>query len=452
MMSSPQAPTPTRRYGPLAMLLLAASPSESLVPLPMHTHQPSQRHAPPPHGPASWVRSACRRPRVSVELGSTATPVDSTSDTAADDDDSSPSASMREEWRPCLRDGAEAIDGSIDDLVDLLTEIRSQPFFRLYSVDLLASCAYMPQEIDECETQSCDLYPVDEEDVPSKILKVDTAEYGFELDGWVRWDMPTEDYYDAVSNPEAYTAYDGSLIWKFIHEKICFQKDLNTELWKLDFNRAVSGLHSSISAHIVEGMVYADEDAPAVDGSELDPMAEYKRRLSPHGQNPDAIGNLYYGTMLLLCAVREARGRLGAYDYGTDMMGSGDVGELMEELLESPLLSDSSLVAKIDQAQDNLRDHVASNPMSLWKARLRTRDLLRIMNCVQCNVCRLHGKVGALGLSVAMSILLGDEGRGGDAGRLHRVEIAALVSTLGKFANAIQIVGEMEERTAMAGE
>ena len=64
----------------------------------------------------------------------------------------------------------------------------------------------------------------------------------------------------------------------------------------------------------------------------------------------------------------------------------------------------------MQQAEDNLREHALARPELIWKARLRTRDLLRIMNCVQCNVCRLHGKVGALGVSVAMQILLGDEG------------------------------------------
>lgn len=66
----------------------------------------------------------------------------------------------------------------------------------------------------------------------------------------------------------------------------------------------------------------------------------------------------------------------------------------------------------------------------------------------QCNICRLHGKVGALGVATALSVLLGAEGRGGDSSRLHRVEVAALISTLGKFANAVQIVQEFEARRA----
>ena len=47
-----------------------------------------------------------------------------------------------------------------------------------------------------------------------------------------------------------------------------------------------------------------------------------------------------------------------------------------------------------------------SHTLQVWKARLRTRDLLGAMNCVQCNLCRLHGKVAALGLSVGLQVLI----------------------------------------------
>jgi hypothetical protein len=54
--------------------------------------------------------------------------------------------------------------------------------------------------------------------------------------------------------------------------------------------------------------------------------------------------------------------------------------------------------------------------------------------------------VGALGLATALAVLLGAEGRGGDSSRLHRVEIAALIATLGKFAKAAQIIKDFEAR------
>ena len=62
-----------------------------------------------------------------------------------------------------------------------------------------------------------------DEEVPPTIKEVDGRQHDFELDGWVRWDMPSEDYYDVFENREAYTAYDGGMIWSFIHNKICFR-------------------------------------------------------------------------------------------------------------------------------------------------------------------------------------------------------------------------------------
>lgn len=63
----------------------------------------------------------------------------------------------------------------------------------------------------------------------------------------------------------------------------------------------------------------------------------------------------------------------------------GGVKQLAQELLASPLLSD----AGIQVAAQNLRAHaVGTGGGKLWQARLRTRDLMRIMDCVQVRAPR----------------------------------------------------------------
>jgi hypothetical protein len=64
-----------------------------------------------------------------------------------------------------LLPGIAAIDAANDNLFDKLDMLRDKPYFRLYSVDILASCEYLPQELFECYSQSCEIYPVDEEEV-----------------------------------------------------------------------------------------------------------------------------------------------------------------------------------------------------------------------------------------------------------------------------------------------
>ena len=131
-------------------------------------------------------------------------------------------------------------------------------------------------------------------------------------------------------------------------------------------------------------------------------MNEYRRRLR---DEPAAIANLHFTYMLTLCAVSAARERLDGCGY----LGEGpELIETIKALTASPLLTDPA----VQVAASNLREHAESAECAAWKLRLRTRDLLRVMNCVQCNLCRLHGKVSALGLAASLQVLLGIQGRG----------------------------------------
>ena len=108
-------------------------------------------------------------------------------------------------------------------------------------------------------------------DVSPELRARDESEHSFQLDGWVRWDMPGDftEYYDLVQEPERYTEYQGQRTWKFIHERICFQLRLedHENEWKNDFNRFISGMHSAVSVHVVDGM------------PEEMRLPEYRRRL-----------------------------------------------------------------------------------------------------------------------------------------------------------------------------
>lgn len=64
-----------------------------------------------------------------------------------------------------LLPGIDAIDRNNPALLEKLAELRLVPYFRLYSVDMLGSCEYMPQELFECYSQTCEIYPVDDDAV-----------------------------------------------------------------------------------------------------------------------------------------------------------------------------------------------------------------------------------------------------------------------------------------------
>lgn len=355
---------------------------------------------------------------------------------------------MSAESRQELSPGINVIDQLNQDLEPLLQSLRDQPYFRMYSVDMLGSCEYMPQELFECYSETCEIYPIDEEDIPEAIRAADMDEHEFELDGWARWDMPSEDYYDTSQFPEEFTAYDGSEVWRFIHDRIAFHDDTITDEydsdnWKADFNKAVSGLHSCISAQIVKGIERKVDSGEGFDEDceWTDPKVEFDRRLGENGETPQAMENLYFSYMLLLSAVKVARERL-LQDCESGKI-DGDAATSLREILAYPLFDDEN----ISVASQKLHDHAVKDEASvnaLWEARLRTRDLFRVMNCVQCNKCRLHGKIGAMGLSTAFQLLLGSAGEGGDVKRVHRVELAALMTTLSKFSTAISFCNKMK--------
>lgn len=61
-----------------------------------------------------------------------------------------------------LRPGIEAIDQYNEELFQCLESMRQVPYFRFFSVDILGSCEYIPQELFECYTEGCEILPIDE--------------------------------------------------------------------------------------------------------------------------------------------------------------------------------------------------------------------------------------------------------------------------------------------------
>ena len=88
-------------------------------------------------------------------------------------------------------------------------------------------------------------------------------------------------------------------------------------------------------------------------------------------------------------------------------------------------------------------------------------NISRIMDCVECEKCRVYGKMQTYGLGAALKILLNDQG-GGQYFTLERNEIIvrspdlrkhclilifqALVNTFIKFATSIHFVDKMFAR------
>lgn len=161
-----------------------------------------------------------------------------------------PTYDYRFEYFNELMDGMAACRAHSNEVLPNLQQLQTRDFFSCFSFDLLASCSYMPTSEDPCELDRCEVDPAD--DVPEQLVARDEEEFEFALDGWARKDMPSDftEYYDLRQAMERNTGYDGSRVWRFIHQKICFQKKLSEPEsgWKRDFNRAVRCLPTNLAA------------------------------------------------------------------------------------------------------------------------------------------------------------------------------------------------------------
>ena len=70
-------------------------------------------------------------------------------------------ASSNEDLAP----GIAVIDEANEAVGGYMENLQHSTYFRLFCVDILASCEYMPQELFECYSETCEVYPVDDDEV-----------------------------------------------------------------------------------------------------------------------------------------------------------------------------------------------------------------------------------------------------------------------------------------------
>ena len=285
------------------------------------------------------------------------------------------------------------------------------------------------------------------------------------------------DYVSLVDNPERFTGYAGSNVWDAIYQENCFSKDtpltrpprslgvfqaandlrhviqvgaptsdlaLDDEcLEKRVFHRIISGMHTSISAHICAD--YLNKTT-----GKWGPNLEcYRERLAPYKER---ISNLYFNYALLLRSVTKLRTYLKGYtfcsgDIEQDIMTKQRVLTLASVAVSQPPFFDESVMFQDpDIVSGGLKEDF----------RNRFRNVSRLMDCVGCDKCRLWGKLQTVGYGTALKILFEyDEEKNGENPTLKRTELVALVNTLDRVSTSLTALKGMQsmvERRANAAE
>ena len=164
------------------------------------------------------------------------------------------------------------------------------------------------------------------------------------------------------------------------------------------FYRTISGLHSSITLHIVQHYYYPEED-------EFRPnLQEFKRRFE-HKQGQEYIHNLYFVWLVELRALHKAAPYLLDPSDIQDMYHTGDkfqdiktqaiVIQLMEAIKDFPMHFDESSLFRGTNAATMMEDF-----------RQRMLNIQSIVDCADCEKCRLWGKLQTHALATAVRIIL----------------------------------------------
>lgn len=242
-------------------------------------------------------------------------------------------------------------------------------------------------------------------------------------------------YYDLLKNPEGYTGYKGEAshkIWRKIYDENCyepkkskkvglpsFMKEENslnekesgvfggdpkkvldefTCVEKRVFYRAVSGIHSSISVHIAKQWYDVDADVFMPNSSIFEERFEHKR-----GQ--EYIHNLYFVWLLELRAIHKAVPYIVRPDLIQALFRTGDVHSDIRT--QSQVLNLSEVVGEFPMHFDESNLFQGNNADEMMEEfRQRIMQIQTIIDCADCEKCRLWGKLQTHALATAVRILL----------------------------------------------
>jgi len=287
------------------------------------------------------------------------------------------------------------------------------------------------------ETEPCEF----EEDLPTYWVDMCSGDHMKGVD--------LEDV-NLIKNPERNTGYNGSHIWQAMYNENCFEVGSAMPRGRFGTNEAMcyeervlyrllSGWHASTSISISKNFYAPGTKQKGAWSPNLE------RFMKDIGEHPERVKNLHFSFVVLLRAVKKAAPYLQSYSFHTgDEKEDGVTKLLMARLLDSQLLS---LCSPLFEAFDETRlFHAPSEQRGALKRQFKSvfRNITELVDCVQCQRCRLHAKLFSLGLGTALKILLSPPDL--IASTTSRDDVVALVNVLWKLSEAMEDVRSLTQQ------
>lgn len=237
-------------------------------------------------------------------------------------------------------------------------------------------------------------------------------------------------------NPERNTWYNGTHIWKAIYEENCVRTD-NSCLEERVLYKLLSGMHTSTTLSIAQNYY-----PPSKRHNRTDWEANPTYFMDKFQNHPDHIRNLHFSYVVLLRAIKKASEYLYTYE-----MKSGNVVEdetshiLLRRLLDTSILrSCSTVFTAFDESVMFNDDYERNNVLLQQNFKGVFHNISSILDCVQCQQCKLHGKLTMLGYGTALKILFV---KSPSSLILERNEVVALINTAARLSESLVQVREL---------
>jgi hypothetical protein len=237
-------------------------------------------------------------------------------------------------------------------------------------------------------------------------------------------------------NPERNTGYNGTHIWNAIYRENCIDEVDDMCYEERVLYRLLSGLHTSTTLSIAKNYFPPSKRK----GREnWEPNPQYF--MEKFADNPEYIRNLHFSYVVLLRALQKASPILQKYEIRTGNIVEDETATiLLKRLLDSAILQSCQNVFTAFDESVMFRE--AKDTQSLQRNFKGVfHNVSSILDCVQCQQCKLHGKMAMLGYGTALKILFMNESR--LATSLERNEIVALINTVAKFSESIREIREL---------
>ncbi|KAL7550113.1 hypothetical protein ACHAWF_013350 [Thalassiosira exigua] len=242
-------------------------------------------------------------------------------------------------------------------------------------------------------------------------------------------------------NPERNTGYNGTHIWNAIYEENCLALDGSSASDAMCYEervlyRLLSGLHASTTLSIAKNYY-----PPSKRKGRATWEANPQYFIDKFADRPEHLRNLHFSYVVLLRALKKASPHLYRYEIQTgDILDDEMATILLRRLLDTAILRschgvftafDESLMFKEAETAASLRENFKGV----------FHNVSSILDCVQCQQCKLHGKMAMLGYGTALKILFVPEDQLGSS--LERNEVVAFLNTIAKVSESVREVREL---------